>query len=266
MIGSRLRLLPWVLPVVVAVGFVLHLHRSPPNTHPSNTGMPKAAATHAHAADLAPPDKSDEGDSEALARLRDEIAQLRTRVAQRERDLRARLTAASEQPATRPPLTEAFLTPEQWRDAGEANPADLMETLLWAGAGGDLARLSELLVYTPEATAAAESLWQKLPEEFRRGDASAESLIALLATDAVPLKPVTLAGDFPQESGEHIVVLQVDTDPDAPGNRHMDRLRFVKLTARQNAAGSGWQIVVTPAAIDQLARRLDLSNGEPPTP
>ncbi len=262
MTGFKLRLAAWCAPLVISGGFALHLQHlrhSDPGVKPALDEKPAAEATTVNRP-AAPHNDSTAtvpAETRAFERLREELSGLRARVVQREQQLRAAAQAAPN-PTTQPPppLTDAFLTPEQWRDAGNKSPAALMESLLWAGAGGDLARVAEMLLFTPEAHAAAEALWQSLPPDLRPAETDASALITLLATDAVPLKPVTLAGDFPLESGDHNMILQVDPDPAAPGPRSTDRLRFVKLMVRQANDNESWQIVVTPEAVASMAAKL----------
>jgi hypothetical protein len=255
MTGSKFCLFAWLLPLLIAGVFAARIHtlrannkdlarspRAPATEVPTST----PAVPSTHAASVA-------SEAQTVARLRHELTQLRARIAYREQQLSSATPMPKPEPLS---LTEDFLSAEAWRDAGTATPAALAETVLWAGAGGDVQRMASLLTYDEDALAAANALCDRLPAELRPPGVDGRALIALLSTDAVPLSTAKLLDDFPLESGEHVLVIRLTPAKDAPPGT---RSRNVKLTARRKPNSASWNVVVPTSAVDRLASSLGLN-------
>lgn len=292
--GSKLRRLAWLTTVAIATGFAFIVMRTrgetarlaaalagnpttppppaivtPPSVAPPLPTRPTATATEEHA---------------ALARLRAEVKLLRQRVADREKLGAASLRGGGTAPTT-PSLSEAFLPPHDWQDAGDGSAAAVLETALWAGAGGDVGRLAGLLELGPETRTAADALLARLPADLLPPHADSQALIALMAADSVPLQNAKLAGDFATGDRERTLLLQFEPDtaaapaappqtaagpndtPQTPMPRDTfaltpvatARLRNVKLTVRQDPATNAWKLIVPPSAIDRFAQKLGVA-------
>jgi hypothetical protein len=253
MTGSRFRLLAWCLPVLVAGGMWARLHVMRTETKEFVSASPEPVIL----VPLPPPVASAPratDEARVYDRLRRELAQLRTRIATRERQLRAVVATPILTPKPLN-LSEDFLPAADWRDAGADTPAALAETILWAGAGGDVQRMANLLAFDEDGLAAAKVLLSRLPTELRPTDADGRELMALLSTDAVPLTTAKLVGNFPTDTGEHVLVLRLTPAENAPAG---ERSRNVRLTARQDTATALWRLVVPPSAVDRFARTLGL--------
>ncbi|WP_221029265.1 hypothetical protein [Actomonas aquatica] len=260
MTGSKLRLFAWTVPLSLAAGFTVVLwrpaaalsSRPPEAVVPLPTTLPDASSSSA------PTRTAPIAENVAFERLQRELATLRQRVAQRERQVQLQ-NAALAAPKSRKSLTEAPIPAEEWRDAGTTSPQALVETALWAGAGGDVARMTELLEFTPAAQAAAEELWQRLPPDIRLSHADATALTTLLATGAVPLGSAKLMAEFPQAENDHLLIVQLNpaAEPQPAGP---PEVRLVKLTARRQSAGD-WRLLVTENTLRSLSERLTSPGG-----
>ncbi len=133
-------------------------------------------------------------DAEIVARLRRDVETLRQRVATLRRD-RAMADAASRPP---PGIEDVKRTAAEWRDRGDDSAAAMLETLLWASAGGDVARVRSLVKLDPAAVAEADALWAELPDEVRPMFQDPLDLVATLTAVSVPLGTAKLWG-----SGEY---------------------------------------------------------------
>lgn len=255
MTGSKLQRLAWALPVLVAIGVFAQLQNLRNQRATRNAPAPPSPATSAPTRLPAPPPAASAVEAEearAVSRLHSELAQLRSRIAAREQQLRRSQETTSLRAAG---LAEAFLSHDAWRDAGTATPVALIETALWAGAGGDVQRMSGLLAFDADALAAADRLLERMPADLRPAGIDGRGLIALLSVDAVPLTTARVVGDFAQEDDDHVLVLQLSPAEDAPAG---SKRRTVKLTTRQDPATAQWRIVVPASAVERFGRQLGL--------
>ncbi|MEO6003240.1 MAG: hypothetical protein ABIZ04_10215 [Opitutus sp.] len=116
------------------------------------------------------------GDRVALERLRGDIDALTNRATESARSAAPKKSAPS-----------AFIPVSAWKNAGRATPAAVLQTVLWAAAGGDLDALTQTLFLDAKVKAQADRIFAGLPDGIRQQYGSAERLIALLTAKDVPL-------------------------------------------------------------------------------
>ncbi|GEM_PF-1391318 len=262
MSGSRPSGLIWLLPAVSALVMgwaVQRQHRTLQSSQVDPTTTAQATAqTLPRATEPTPipptatAAPSAHEDRAALQRLRAEINYLRDRVNQREQAL---ATLLGTQRDTVPPPADILMeavAPEHWRNVGADTPEHVMETLLWAGAGGDTDVLRPLLALDDEATAAAQALFQHLPPDLQAEYRDPTELVAWFTADAVPLMKAEIPGVFEYEPNARNVIARLKSldDPKAEP-------RIIKFVARRDPGEDRWQIVVPPAAIAGYAASLE---------
>lgn len=182
-------------------------------------------------------------DRAAIATLRGEIEELKRRVEER---ARARVVEPKARGAVERSLLEEMVPAEAWRNRGRATPTDTLETALWAAAGGDVAGLAQMLTLSAAGQAKAEALLSELPNAIRAQCATPEELVALLATNDVPLGSAMI---IVPELKEELGTWRVAQISDGNGK--------VKRTAIALAEKDGeWSLVVPESAIDRYAARL----------
>lgn len=197
---------------------------------------------------------------------------------------RARLHASAEpshaSSAAPEPLDEGEWKPVQdWKNCGQATPAATVETTLWAAAGGDVATFKRLIVLSDQTRAAADALLARLPPEARAQFASAEDLVASYSMARVPLgeaQAVWFNQSGPNDATVAVFLKNPATptgavdftpatpasvDKRAPPQAPPDHETSTAYLALRRGA-NGWQLVVPPQAVDQIAKPL----GSPATP
>lgn len=253
--------LAWLLPAVAALGMGLAIHRQ----HRALTAQPAVAAVPPTvvgtplrppepAAPTTIPTASEEVDRVALTRLRTEIAQLRGRIEQREQALAAIVSERNRREAPVLHILRTAVPPESWRNVGADTPEHVMETLLWAGAGGDVEAMRPLLVLDDDTKTAAQALFDRLPSDLQTDYREPTDLIAWFTADAVPLMKAEIPGVFEVEPNERNVIARLRSldDPEA-------KPRLIKFVARRDEAADRWQIVVPAAAVAGYAAALQAS-------
>jgi hypothetical protein len=217
-------------------------------------------------------------DAAELARLRRSLAE------------RSSAEVASASPASAPTILPGKLTLGEWRPAtswenrGRATPDAAIETMLCAGAGGDVPTLKSALLLSDEARAKAEALLRQLPDAARARYATADDLVAELTISHIPVSSAQLvwlnqsgaeeatACLFLQKAGIADTKGPADSTaqaastnpappqttpsaaPPAPTAAESARTTETYLSLRREA--DGWRLIVPPAAIDAFARHL----------
>jgi hypothetical protein len=186
-----------------------------------------------------------EQDRAALAGLANELEILRRRAAAQ---LPATAGPRSEptSPAPRPSLREAFLSAEQWSNAGDKDALSALETALWASARGEMSALIPLLSIDEATRGRVSDLLARLPDGARSELGSPEQAIALVTASAIPLGGAQVVAQFSDARDSTRMVLQL-TDLDG-------RLRERVITLR--ATSDGWRLAVPDAAIDRYVTAL----------
>jgi hypothetical protein len=220
--------------------------------------------------------QADQRDLAALRQRREELRLLQPP----ERDASADWPVPAAAPAPLPIATGAtspglslgdWRSASAWRNQGRGSPGAVIETTLWAAAGGDLGTLAGLLALAPEAREKAEVLRLKLPQAERYG--SAEELVAACMINAIPVGEAQLvmlneadaehavAGLFlrnPPTAAGAVEFAKGDGGPDQaaagspPPQLKTDARTMVAYLALQRT-GDSWQLIVPAHAIDRIA-------------
>ena len=158
-----------------------------------------------------------------LAKTRAEIEQLQQQVGLRERE-----AAENTSPPAPPRFGAGVAMPAaDWRNMGSATPEAVLETALWAAAGGDVDAFAKLIVLDEKARAAATELLGSLPPELREQLRTPERMIAFFSIKDVPtgqakvrswsagsekFRPVELALLGPDGRGREVRLMVVRSD------------------------------------------------------
>lgn len=173
-----------------------------------------------------------------LTKLRDEVAAL-----QKSTQEIARVVQSAGQSTVPVKLIPA----SEWKNAGRATTAAAVETLLWAGAGGDVETMANAIVLDPTARAKAEAMFARLPDATRADYGSPEKLVALfLAKDAAAVTGMQILG-------------QRDITPDVVGVRVRvanDEGKMKEQGFGFQKTGDGLRLVVTDQIVDKYAQQL----------
>ncbi len=211
------------------------------------------------------------------ARLQQEAAQ-RIR-SERERAARAPLDsgrAAAAESSSREfkaLIVGEWLSPAAWTNRGQATPTDMIETTLWAAAGGDTATLQQLLLVEGAVRAKAEALLKQLSASAGARYSSPEQLIAAFTTGSIPLGQAQVVWQH-QPSDEEAFACVFMKNPDnstgatippptprgpneAPSGAANTGTRATYLSLRRT--DQGWRLVVPDYAVEKIARELGRS-------
>lgn len=183
-------------------------------------------------------------DEREMVRLREEVARLTDEV-KGLADPRVASGGSDESIPVR------LIPPEEWEDAGNASPADAMETFYWAALNGELDVLAEAIAFPDDDRVRAAEWFDGLPESIRLEYGSPERLLGLLmAKDAGPLTGMQLLGEHEAANGDVLVRIRFGTND--------GEIDVSDYWMRQTA--DGWRLVVPADAIDHFARHLRPEN------
>ena len=214
-------------------------------------------------------------EQERLRRLQPDPAALAAAQHDANQALRLKRELASRN-ATQPSAPERSFTnnwasARTWQNRGRANPAAVVETALWAAAGGDVVVLQDVLEFDAAARAPADALFARLPESARTHYATPEHLIAAFTAKSIPLGDAQLV--WQQQSGPDeasvCVFLRdrraapeaaaVATSPKETGSAppslpESAASRSAYLALRRSA--DGWRLVVPASAVETIAKEI----------
>jgi hypothetical protein len=226
---------------------------------------------------------------ERLQRLHDEAT--RRVASQRDASQSVRPAPATAAPAPSALVVGEWHAPASWQNRGQATPVAAIETALWAAAGGDLAALQNLLLLDDALRAKADALRARLPGASRATYASAEHLLSAFATKSLPLGDAQLVWNHQPDADEAFACLFVKnpefvpTPSSAESPPPMSREAAIARAAAIREARSrekrppmapaneatralylilrrtdtGWRFVVSPGAIDKIAKEIGTS-------
>jgi hypothetical protein len=135
-----------------------------------------------------------------------------------------------------------------WRFAGQANPADTLESVLWTARTGDVDRLAGLIALDPKTKAKADALFAELPEDARSQYGSSEKVIATLIAAQMPTDYAAMATFREVDSAPDSALLGVRIQA-ATGNQH-------DLTFKFQRELDNWRLDVPASAANNLERQL----------
>jgi hypothetical protein len=153
----------------------------------------------------------------------------------------------------------------EWRDAGDSTPQAVIETALWAGAGGDFDRLATLIAFMDTGTRrAASQLLAELPAAERERFSSPEQLLAFLTVKNMPTRSVQVrqftTHDNTPWPAAHMVLWARSSDADI-GN----------VTLWVGKVDGRWKLLANQAVIAKYAAAVKAvqtsdSGGSKPSP
>lgn len=192
-----------------------------------------------------------------LLAAHDQVLALRAELAAlRARDEAARVVPVESGVAERFAVG-AIMPSTEWRNMGASTPAAVLETALWAAAGGDVNTFAKCLRLEPDARVAARSLLANLPEAMRSQFGTPEQLMAFLTIKDVPLGSAKVrdwtGGIIPTDPIAASRVLF--TSPD--GKINDVQLIFMRV-------GEEWKLNMRQAAVEKYSTALKGSLVEAP--
>lgn len=195
---------------------------------------------------------SDSNQNDAtIAVLRSEIAELQLRIENRKKFIAAIPAAARLKTAKKRTIKTHFLAPEDWQYRGTETPAHALESLLYTSATGDTDSLKSILLMDDETREFASALFDLVPPDLKSNIGDVDQFVAMMTTDAVPLKEYRIPGVFKNDDPlTATIVLQ------APKSGSEEITPFVNLTARRKSKTSPWQIIVPTEAIERYHQKL----------
>ncbi len=187
-----------------------------------------------------------EAEAEALRLARAEVEALRLQV-----EKAARIAAEKKSAPVDRFTTGATVPASEWKNAGTATAKATLETVLWAGAGGDVDVFAKALFFYPNKQThdAARSLWESVPESMRANYPTPESLLAFLSVKDVPLGAVKVRQTNELEGwpGPAMNIQLLLTGAD--GKSKNASLLFMQKD-------DGWKLVVMESVIAKYAAAL----------
>jgi hypothetical protein len=103
----------------------------------------------------------------------------------------------------------------RWQNRGTGSARDALETALWAAAGGDTARPSQLLEISDDVRAEANAVIARMPPSVRPEYPNAEALIATFTTKRIPVGAAQIVWSQ-QTDADHAALWVFVKDPAAP--------------------------------------------------
>ncbi len=180
---------------------------------------------------------------ESLRRAGAEAARLRTTLASRSEKTQA-VTANP----TSPRLVDGtdWVPGTQWRNRGNASPADAVETTFWAAANGDLSVLRNMLELSPGARAKATEVLARLPAEARARYASPEDLAALFTARDAFFQGAQLVYNQLLDDDHALAAMIVKA---ADGKSR-------EVSVSLHRVDDAWRLVMPAAAMEKIAAEL----------
>lgn len=190
--------------------------------------------------------------------------------------------AATREIATREPATPRrpadvlapgeWLPAARWKNVGVATGLAAVQTAIWAAAGGDIGTFISLMRIDDEVRARADALLAQLPAEARGTYPNVEHLLAAFAIKSIPIGEAQLVWHHESGPDDAVVCVFVRTldaltvppraskqgpDPKAPPMAAPSpRTHAAYLSLRRG--DRGWQLVVPPSAVANIAKDLGL--------
>lgn len=241
----------WTIPICAAVvygGIIIHTwpatEADAPPAPTKEKPVPPAKAPSSPPDPNSTPDHSERADIE---RLQEELRSIEKNIALRERFLEASRKKADTGEAAS--LLDGGLTPNQWAARGRETPEKSVETLLWAGAGGDAETMVESIALDETSSQLAAALFARLPQDIQSRYSTPESIIAAMIIDDIPLAKAKILSQRldGEQTSEARLVFASNIDP----------AKLVKLRLQKQESGE-WKVIVPPKAIARYASELGL--------
>ena len=203
-----------------------------------------------------------------------ELARLHRTIAERQR-ANAAAEAASQPSRLNTLAVGEWLPPQAWTNRGCATPATTIETMLWAAAGGDVAKLQDLLHFDEATQTKLEQIFARLPENSRTLYASPAQLLAAYTTKSIPLGAAQLVWQHQRGPDEATACVWLENQEAAAPQESAVEPRRAPLTPPMgppnpkkhqaylalHRTDEGWRVRVPPGALDKLAQELAPASG-----
>lgn len=222
---------------IVVIGFVLQwqtnneLWQSIGNSQGTRPGRASTSPYSDESHSSRTPDKSE------VARLREEVNELRARTA-----ALARLSVRAAESSS-PPLN--LLPSTAWKNAGRSTPTSAAETFFWATDSGNLEVLAGAITLDQAAREKAEAILARMSDSVRATYDTPEKLVALLLARESDIRAMQVLGE--NSSGDDALVnLRMLKDD---GKTKDEGMQF-----RRSA--DGWRANVTGKVVDKMGKKL----------
>jgi hypothetical protein len=136
----------------------------------------------------------------------------------------------------------------EWKNAGRATPAATIETMMWAAVRNDVATFASTVGFDPKLRPAVDRFFETLPETTRTRYGTPEQLIAEF------MMPELAAMAAGMHIGQETQAANGDTQLIVGLQNRAGVIRESPSTLRH--ADDGWQVVVSPQAVQQIANRI----------
>ncbi len=147
------------------------------------------------------------------------------------------------------PEGSTVIPSSEWKFAGQASPANTVESVLWAARAGDVDQLTGLIALDKATKAKADAYFAALPGEARAQFGSSEKIVATL-----------IAAQMPTDYAAMATFREVDADPDSAllGVRIQEGSGNQRdLTFKFEREQDGWRLDVPSSVVSNLARQLN---------
>jgi len=186
-----------------------------------------------------------------------------------QRETNAREETAAHAPPAMLTVGE-WLPPGAWKNRGCATPTATVESMLWAAAGGDMAKLQDLLQFDDATRAKAGQIFAQLPGDSRTLFTSPEHLIAAFTAKSIPMGDAQLVWQHQRGPDDAVACVWITnpdtgglpessppprTDPNAPPMQPPNRKRSEAILTLHRT-DAGWRVIVPARAVNSLAKEL----------
>lgn len=147
------------------------------------------------------------------------------------------------------PEGAAVLPSSEWRFAGQASPADTVESVLWTARTGDVDGLAGLIAMDKATKAKADAYFSALPGEARAQFGSSEKIVATLIAAQMPTDYAAMATFHEVDPDPSTALLAVRIQ-EGSGNQR-------DLTFKFEREQDNWRLDVPSSVVGNLARQLN---------
>ena len=228
--------------VLVVAGFVLQwqtnaaLWQSITNQSGAAGNSPSAAVAPGEPRGFGAADSARSPDKVELARLREEVNDLRARTAAL---ARLSVRAADSSPALN------LLPSGAWKNAGRATPSAAAETMMWATDSGNVDALAASITLDQAAREKAEAILARMSDSVRATYDTPEKLVALLLARETDIRAMQVLGES-SAGDDALVNMRLMKDD---GKTKEEGMQF-----RRTA--DGWRANITGKAVDKMGKKL----------
>lgn len=168
---------------------------------------------------------------------------------------KAALAKISGTPTTQPSNTPPD-QPANWRNAGQATPADTLQSVIWAATNGDVDSLMPMIAFDVETRAAAEAFLQSQSDSIRAQYPTIEKLVATIMSGSIStgLRKAELLKQT--EAGPHLVTTTFALHTVSKGSTANQSVSARPVTFWFQQIGDEWKLLVPASAIEGYKKML----------